>query len=98
MARFSWTANCLVPHIMSRIVLWAGQAVEHHVVEELTRQFGWSLNQVSTLRALAQVAPADVAAVIFAPATLEIPWQQALRSVRELFPDSLAVVSQGFAE
>jgi len=67
------------------VVLAGSLPVEHLALDLLVGEFGWSLNQASSLRSLAELnADYNVVAVLFSLRSLALPWEQALRGILEL--------------
>ena len=70
----------------------------------MVAEFGWSLKRAATLNDLAAVyrattnAGQDLVAVLFSPAALGLPWEQALRSVLRAAPGALPILCLGFTE
>jgi hypothetical protein len=69
------------------------------LLNNVIQGYGWSYEQVSSfenLRKLHRDRP--VAAVLFEPKALGIPWNEALSRILEAAPDALPMVCQRFSE
>jgi DNA-binding NtrC family response regulator len=84
----------------SRTVVLAGRlSVEHLALEALVAEFGWSLKEADGLRRLAELNESHtIAAVLFSPKSLELPWERAVRHILDAAPGALPVLCHGFAE
>jgi len=68
-------------------------------LEDLAKEFGWTLERAFSLEALGNLAAErDIAAVLFDSADLQMLWKQALPLVREAAPGSLAILCHRFSE
>jgi len=81
------------------VVLAGSLPVEHLALDLLVGEFGWSLNQASSLRSLAELnADYNVVAVLFSLRSLALPWEQALRGILDAAPKALPILCHGFAD
>src|ERR1700722_747445 len=84
----------------SRTVVLAGNLpVEHLDLDALVAEFGWSLEEAGSLGCLAELNRCNnIVTVLFSPKGLDLPWDQALRSVLDAAPGALPILCHGFAE
>ena len=81
------------------VVLAGSLPVEHLALDILVAEFGWSLNQASSLRGLAELnADYNVVAVLFSPRSLALPWEHALRGILDAAPGALPILCHRFAD
>jgi hypothetical protein len=81
-------------------VVFAGNLrVEPLALDGLVAEFGWSFKRADSLGCLVELNAAhDVVSVLFSPKDLNLPWDQALRSIRAAAPGALPILCHGFAE
>lgn len=84
----------------SRTVVLAGSLpVERLNLEGIVTEFGWSLREAGSLRCLAELNEChNIVTVLFCPASLGLPWDQALRSILDAAPGALPILCHGFSE
>jgi hypothetical protein len=81
------------------VVLAGVLPVEHVALDRLVGEFGWSLNEASSLCRVAELnVDHTVVTVLFSPHDLALPWDQALRAVLEAAPNALPILCHGFAD
>lgn len=81
------------------VVLGNPSAVETHAFEKLAPEFGWSVEVAHDLSQLSEFsAAANVVAVFFEANKLGLPWEDALRLVREAAPQALLVPCHRLSE
>jgi len=81
------------------VVLFGNFAVEHPLLDQAARQFGWSLmvaKSVGRLRDLG--SKRNVVAVLCDLSALASPWNEALQAVRSAVPKALPIVCQRFSD
>lgn len=85
--------------IQGTVVLAGGLPVEHLSLDVLVAEFGWSLKEVEGLDSLAELnQDNNVVTVLFSPKTLDLRWDEALRSILDAAPRTLPIICHGFAE
>lgn len=81
------------------VVLVVSLPVERLVLDCLASEFGWSFQKVDNLHNSPNLNPPDDAvAVLFNPNSLGLPWDEALRSVLNVFPKAFLILCHGFAD
>ena len=80
-------------------VVLAGRLPVEHLSLDVLAEFGWSLKEVEGLGSLAELSQDNnVVTVLFSPKTLDLPWDEALRSILDAAPRTLPIICHGFAE
>ena len=81
------------------VVLAGSLPVDNLELELLVAEFGWLLKAARSPSGIAQLnLDHDVVTVFFSPRTMELPWDQALRSVLKAAPRALPILCHGFSE
>jgi len=81
------------------VVLAGGLPIEHLSLDILVAEFGWSLKEVEGLGSLAELNhDHNLVTVLFSPKKLDLPWDEALRSILDAAPRALPIICHGFAE
>ncbi len=81
------------------VVLAGVLPVEHVALDRLVAEFGWSLEEASSIARVTELNAANpVVTVLFSPHDLALPWDQALRAVLRAAPMALPILCHGFAE
>lgn len=81
------------------VVLAGRLPIDKFVLSVAVEEFGWSLKEADSLRSLAELhATNNLAAVLFSPYHLNLPWDQAFHSILEAAPSALPILCHGFAE
>ena len=75
------------------VVLLANEVAGQRRLEDLLTEFGWDFEKVTTLGGLAELsARVDIRVVVVDPATVELPWRDAISMVRRAAPNSLPIL------
>jgi hypothetical protein len=83
----------------STVVVVGTLPVEYLALDLLVAEFGWSLKEVGSLRCLAELnLHHNLVSVLFSPRNLGLPWDEAVRSIKEAAPKALPILCHGFAE
>jgi hypothetical protein len=84
---------------LGTVVLAGILPVEHVALDLLVAEFGWSLEEASSVARVAELnADHTVVTVLFSPHDLGLPWDQALRDLLRAAPDALPILCHGFAD
>jgi hypothetical protein len=83
----------------SAVVILENLSIGSLPLEDLAGEFDWSLERVFSREGLSRLAAKRrVAAVLFDPGGLKMPWNQALLLVREAAPESHPILCHRFSE
>jgi hypothetical protein len=83
----------------SAVVILENLSIGSLPLEDLAAEFGWSLERVFSREGLSRLAAErTVAAVLFDPSGLKMPWNHALRLVLDAAPGSHAILCHRFSE
>lgn len=81
------------------VILLGSLPIERLLLEVLTSHFDFSFQEIDSLKDVATTGLNDeVVAVLFNPASLGLPWEEALSFVLSAFPEALPILCHGFAD
>lgn len=81
------------------VVLLGSLPIERLLLEALTSHFDFAFKKIGNLNEVATSSlDHEVAAVLFNPSSLGLPWDEALSSVLSAFPGAPAILCHGFAD
>jgi hypothetical protein len=81
------------------VVVAGDLPIENLALDLLVAEFGWSLKEACSFGRLAELnADHNLAAVLFSPRNLALPWEQALGGILEAAPTALPILCCGFSE
>jgi len=79
------------------VVLLGSLPIEHLVIVCLPAEFELSFKEIDDFRN-SKSPIEDVVAVLFSPSSSGLPWDEALRSVLNVFPGAFPILCHGFAD
>jgi len=80
-------------------VLLGSLPIERFLLNLLVSEFGFSSKEVASFHELLESGlDEDVAAVLFNPHSLGLPWEEALKYVLNTFPGAFPILCHGFAD
>jgi len=81
------------------VVLVGSLPIGRLALGRLVTEFDWTMKTAAGLRRLAELsADHNLEVVLFSPAHLDLPWEQALRAVLDAAPRALPILCHTFGE